>query len=246
MSFMLTNLGGFGAGGDNIGGNDSFTKLLLHCDAADGTTTFTDSSAAAHTITPGGNAQIDTAQAKFGASSVLFDGTGDFLVADGHADFAFGTGDFAIDFWLRPNAINAFKALYDSRPSATEGAYPVLFFDGSGTFSSSNVLFYYQSSAVRITGTTPLAHRYQAVPQRHPGRLDVFGQHQLRRRRLPPGAGDFHRRLDGCAEWLAGRNPRFQGRGAVDGELHPADRALHSGVTDGTVDNHLHGTCVPP
>jgi hypothetical protein len=157
MSFMLTNLGGFGAGGDNIGGNDSFTKLLLHCDAADGTTTFTDSSAAAHTITPGGNAQIDTAQAKFGASSVLFDGTGDFLVADGHADFAFGTGDFAIDFWLRPNAINAFKALYDSRPSATEGAYPVLFFDGSGTFSSSNVLFYYQSSAVRITGTTALA-----------------------------------------------------------------------------------------
>jgi len=85
-----------------IGGNASFTKLLLHCDAADASTTFTDSSAAGHNFTAAGNAQIDTAQFKFGTSSALFDGTGDYINdATGSSDFAFGTGDFAVDFWVR-------------------------------------------------------------------------------------------------------------------------------------------------
>jgi hypothetical protein len=61
-------------------GNDSFTKILLHMDGANTSTTFTDSNSggSAHTWTAAGNAQISTATYKFGGASGLFDGTGDF------------------------------------------------------------------------------------------------------------------------------------------------------------------------
>jgi hypothetical protein len=84
----------------------SNTKLLLHGDGADASTSITDSSYSGHTITVNGNTQIDTAQSVFGGSSILFDGTGDYLSLDGSADFAFGTGDFTVDFRLRFNALS--------------------------------------------------------------------------------------------------------------------------------------------
>src|SRR5574341_108462 len=85
-----------------MAGNDSFTKILLHMDGTDGTTTFTDSNigGSAHTWTANGNAQIDTAIAKFGSAAGLFDGTGDYIDTTDHADFSLGSGDFTIDFWF--------------------------------------------------------------------------------------------------------------------------------------------------
>ena len=85
-------------------GLDSYTTLLLHCDGADASIVFTDSSASAHAMTRFGDAQIDTAQSKFGGASGLFDGTGDFLSTSGGSypnDFFFGIGDFTIDFWMK-------------------------------------------------------------------------------------------------------------------------------------------------
>src|SRR5262245_11711181 len=83
--------------------NPAAPVLLLHMNGTDGSTTFTDSSASAHTVTPNGDAQIDTAQSKFGGASGLFDGTGDYLDIPGDTDVQFGTGDFTIDFWIREN-----------------------------------------------------------------------------------------------------------------------------------------------
>lgn len=80
-------------------------SLLLHFDGVDGSTTFTDNSSYAHTITAIGNAQIDTAQSKFGGASGLFDGTGDAVrAADVSGEFDFGTGDFTVETWVRFNA----------------------------------------------------------------------------------------------------------------------------------------------
>lgn len=87
-----------------VSGNDSNTKLLCHFDGADGSTTFRDYSSSNRTATAGGNAQIDTAQSKFGGASFLCDGTGDGITYPNHADFSVGTGDFTIDFWARFNA----------------------------------------------------------------------------------------------------------------------------------------------
>lgn len=78
---------------------DSNTVLLLHCNGTDGSTTFTDE--IGKTVTAAGDAQIDTAQKKFGTGSALFDGTGDYLSVTDSEAWDFGTGDFTIDMWVR-------------------------------------------------------------------------------------------------------------------------------------------------
>lgn len=89
-----------------MAGNDANTKVLLHFDGSDGSTTITDDNAggSAKTWTAVGNAQIDTAQSKFGGASLLLDGTGDAVETPDHADFSFGTIDFTVDAWVRPGA----------------------------------------------------------------------------------------------------------------------------------------------
>lgn len=82
-------------------GNDSFTKLLLHGNGTDGSTTITDSSSNGYSGTAIGNAQIDTAQSKFGGASILMDGTGDRVEFADQADWDFDAGDFTIDLWVR-------------------------------------------------------------------------------------------------------------------------------------------------
>lgn len=75
--------------------------LNMHFDASDGSTTFTDQKG--HAFTRTGLAQIDTAQSMFGGSSLLLDGTDDFLTSPDSGDWAFGSGDFTIDCWVRFN-----------------------------------------------------------------------------------------------------------------------------------------------
>lgn len=90
------------AGAPGIGGNDANTKLLLHCDGTDASTTFTDASSSAKgNATVNGNAQVDTAQSKFGGASLLLDGLGDYLEYISHADWNLEGTDFTIDYWIR-------------------------------------------------------------------------------------------------------------------------------------------------
>lgn len=84
---------------------DGYVSSLLHFDGADASTTFTDETG--KTWTAQGNAQLDTAQKKFGTASLLLDGTGDYVTAPDHNDFDLGSGDFTIDFWIRFNALPA-------------------------------------------------------------------------------------------------------------------------------------------
>jgi len=85
--------------------NDTDTKLMLHADGSDGSTTFTDSSSTPKTVTANNQAQIDTAQSKFGGASALFDGTDDYLSSVDSADWDLGAGSFTIDFWVRFNSV---------------------------------------------------------------------------------------------------------------------------------------------
>jgi len=68
---------------------------------------FAHAGSVAHVVTAGGNAQIDTAQSKFGGASGLFDGTGDYLTTPDSDDWNFGTGAFTIDIWVRFAALPA-------------------------------------------------------------------------------------------------------------------------------------------
>ena len=77
---------------------DSNYKLVLLSNTSNGSTTFTDSSANAHTITRT-NAVHSTAQSKIGSSSIYFNNNGKLLLPD-HADFNFGTSDVTIELWM--------------------------------------------------------------------------------------------------------------------------------------------------
>lgn len=84
---------------------DSATVFLMHADGADASTVFSD--VAGHTITTHANAQVDTAQSKFGGAAAYFDGTGDYLSAADSNDFEMGSDDFTIDLWFRTQTVAA-------------------------------------------------------------------------------------------------------------------------------------------
>jgi hypothetical protein len=87
-------------------GIDSLTRLLLPLDGADASTTMADT-VGSHTCTAVGNAQLDTAQFKFGSAAVLLDGDDGIEVAS-HADWAKLAGsNFVFDCFVRFSALPA-------------------------------------------------------------------------------------------------------------------------------------------
>lgn len=75
--------------------------LLLPCDGPDASTVFPDRSTSAKRSTAVGHAQLDTAQSKFGGSSLLLDGADDYATFVDSADWDFGTGPFTIELHAR-------------------------------------------------------------------------------------------------------------------------------------------------
>ena len=73
-----------------------------------------------------GNAQISTAQTKFGGGSMAFDGTGDYLTAPFSVANQFGTGDFTIEFWLYRAGGSIYQTILDTRSSGTASPWAVL------------------------------------------------------------------------------------------------------------------------
>ncbi len=91
------------------GGNDKYTTLYLPGFGADTSTTITDYAyrRTAKAVTCAGNVQIDTDQYYYGNSSILFDGTGDYLTLLDSADWYFGTSPFTLDLFVRFAALPA-------------------------------------------------------------------------------------------------------------------------------------------
>jgi len=83
--------------------SDSYTKLLLHCDGTNGSTTFTDK--IGKTFTASGNAQISTAQSVFRGASGSFDGNGDYISTPSDSYWDFTKSAFTIDFRVRFNTL---------------------------------------------------------------------------------------------------------------------------------------------
>lgn len=83
-------------------------SLLLHMDGADGSTVFIDSSPSSKTVTPHGNAQIGSAQSKFGGASAIFDGSNDYLsvLYDPSLDLL-GDEAFTVESWIYARSINS-------------------------------------------------------------------------------------------------------------------------------------------
>ena len=107
--------------------SDANTSLLLHCNGADGTNTFTDSSGTPKDVTAIGDAQIDTAKSKFGGASGLFDGTGDYLTTPSHADFDISGSDYTKEAWVYvPSTVSVDAPIMARRPAGQPNGW--LFF----------------------------------------------------------------------------------------------------------------------
>ena len=85
----------------SIVGDDYYLScsLLMHFSGSNGsTTTFIDNSPNNLTATSNNGASISTVQSKFGGSSLLLDGTNDYLSVANSTVFDL-TGDYTIEFW---------------------------------------------------------------------------------------------------------------------------------------------------
>jgi hypothetical protein len=129
-----------------MAGEDSYTSLLLHCNGADASTTFTDE--AGKSMTANGDAQLDTANKKFGSASGLFDGTGDYVSAANSADFDFSTGDWTVDYWVRRNGANATAGVYGSTTDGGDGLSI-----GFATDSSGKIRVIWDNTEKIVSGT---------------------------------------------------------------------------------------------
>lgn len=67
-----------------------------------------------------GDAQISTAQSKFGGASLLLDGSGDYL--ESQETYNFSGDPFTIDMWVRPASGTQDAVFFDSRDSTSNNA----------------------------------------------------------------------------------------------------------------------------
>lgn len=127
----------------------SYVSLLLHCDGTNGSTTFTDNSQNALTVTASG-ATVTTTTPKYGTGAALFT-AGQYLSIASNALFAF-TGDFTIEMWVRPDAIA--QSMFIDRWAASNQEWIL------GMNSSGNPVFYwapYATASPAITGSNTLS-----------------------------------------------------------------------------------------
>jgi hypothetical protein len=120
----------------------SNVSLLLHGDGANGSTTIVDSSPSPKTVTAFGDAQISTAQSKFGGSSFLFDGNDSLQITN----FAAFQGAFTVELFCYLSSLPSFGSLLgfgtinsaNSFYLATNTAGQVLYRLGSATSHTSS------------------------------------------------------------------------------------------------------------
>jgi len=101
--------------------NSKYTSALITTDGTTGNnTTFTDSSSNALTITTAG-APLSQSFSPYrsGGYSVEIDASaGSWIQAQSHSDFAFGTGDFTVEFWMKSQKSDQWLLLIDQQYQA--------------------------------------------------------------------------------------------------------------------------------
>ena len=130
-------------------------SLLLHCNGANGSTTFTDNSKNNITVTVNGNSQISTAQSKFGGASGLFDGSGDYLYVPVSSIQVLGN-TWTIECWYQ--AISRSNT-YPTIISVSDNSYAgtIVLFDRHGS-ASTKFSFAVANAGAIVNGTTNVSN----------------------------------------------------------------------------------------
>lgn len=146
-TFRVSAVNGIGAGAASAASSAVTPvlpnpSLLLHMDGANGSTTFVDSGPHSLVVTANGDAQISTAQSKFGAASGYFDGAGDFIEVTSES-LSPGTGDFTAEAWVfASSSSSGYRHIFDTRTSDSTGFS--LGFDDQGR------VFLFSANAFRV------------------------------------------------------------------------------------------------
>jgi len=153
MSLTKPTLDNLRAAGATVG--DVYfplTKLLLPFDGSNGATTTSDLSNSNHTATFVGNAQISTAQSKFGGSSLYLDGSGDEIDLGSSSDWNWPTpsgasGDFTIEFWHRRTATVAWASFFSTYATIGAAGFIFGYQDSTDKLGWYNGTWYYASGS---------------------------------------------------------------------------------------------------
>jgi len=133
----------------------NFVVMNLKFDGADGGTTITDEKG--HTFTANGNAQIDDAQSKFGGSSLLLDGAGDYVSAADSVDWTLGTNNFDVGFFFRvPAAALGVRGVMGGQSNSAGTSDFSIFIEKTAADKLSARAFF-SGSSVTLTGATTLS-----------------------------------------------------------------------------------------
>ncbi len=140
--------------------NDANTLLLLHMDGTNASTDFTDDNGVDRStvgVSAHGNAQIDTAQSKFGGASAYFDGNDDYLTIHG-VDGSFNDewvngSEWTVEYWVRGTSFSGYEVHFGDWGGASDRS----FFLGSDT--GGDIMFFYTDSG----GTLDTAIRADTV-----------------------------------------------------------------------------------
>lgn len=150
---------------------DYLVTSLLHFEGANGSTTMTDQISVNTWIT-GGGAQLTTTAPLYGSSSLILDGAGDFVRCNsgGYTSFAYGTGDFTVEFSYTPTSLAVAAVLIDFRPDLTNGPYILI------DLSTAGHLSLMVNSVTRINGTATfvVGTRYRVALCRVAGVTRLF------------------------------------------------------------------------
>ncbi len=105
--------------------------VLLHFNGTDAATTITDNGSRGATWSAVADAQLDTAQKKFGSASLLLDGTGDYVSTTDIGALP-ASGGWTIDCWVRFAALPAAGFLFDYAKAASGFGAQLYLVGGAG------------------------------------------------------------------------------------------------------------------
>jgi hypothetical protein len=106
-----------------------------------------------------GNAQVSTTQKKWGGSSMYFDGSGDYLTYPASNVFAFGTGNFTVEYWVYSSSWATAPTVVDGRNTGVSNNGYADYFSSSGYFSLylGSATVFTSSSAIPTSTWTHIA-----------------------------------------------------------------------------------------
>jgi hypothetical protein len=143
--------------------SDSNTLLLLHGVDSEvlktGKQCFDDAyyiKRIAQNITAIGNAQVSTAQSKFGGASALFDGNGDYLIIENSSNNLSidGDPDFTTEAWVRFSSTGRIHTIFSKLPSSGNLSESILRTTTTNLFIF--IAFNNGSNIISLTSTTSI------------------------------------------------------------------------------------------